>query len=549
MAQKKNRLGLNWTNQDKSLCFDLDGNYEWVNSKDPRVSEPRILVEKQSYGDEPENLLIHGDNLLALKALLPEYRGKVKVIYIDPPFNTGSAFEHYEDGYEHSLWLTIMRDRLRLLNELLSEEGAIFVHLDYHELHYMKVMLDSIFGREQFVSQITVKTKSPSGFKTVNRGVFESAEYILCYAKPSWEYKPQFAECEHDTNYDSVVINPGDPADKWRVAKISDVVAKRLGKKSADEAKKDLGTKAFMAEMEEFALKNNKSVFRLTEISDSAAGRATVEAKRESLKHPSKVLTVERKNYSDRYILGGKEITFYSKKFKKLNGKEVPTLPLTEIWTDIPWEGIASEGGVRLKKGKKPERLLRRIIDMASEHGDLVLDSFAGSGTTGAVAQKMGRNWIMVELGAQANTMCKPRLKSVTDGSDQTGISKIEKWKGGGGFKFLELGPSLFSQDEDLKMTVLNPQIFNGELIRAVLKLEGFAPYRTDNSLHGVAGRVYAHVTEQFVTQQYLDAVLNEVEASRSLVVYAKSYSSAVTTPENVELKRMPDVLLEKFSL
>ncbi len=198
----------------------------------------------------------------------------------------------------------------------------------------------------------------------------------------------------------------------------------------------------------------------------------------------------------------------------------------------------------------KPERLLHRIITLATNEGDIVLDSFAGSGTTGAVAHKMNRKWIMVELGNHAETHIIPRMKKVVEGKDGGGISKLVDWQGGGGFKYFELGESLFVKDGDLRLTVINPKMYNGALIRAILKLEGFKVVNPDNGLHGKSGTTVAHVTEQYVSQEYIDTLLNEIgDQAKFVVIYAKTISSNVKLPDNVEIKRIPDILLKKFTV
>ena len=198
----------------------------------------------------------------------------------------------------------------------------------------------------------------------------------------------------------------------------------------------------------------------------------------------------------------------------------------------------------------KPERLLNRIIELGSQEGEWVLDSFAGSGTSGAVAHKKGRKWIMVEIGNHAETHIIPRMKQVVNGKDQGGISKTTNWKGGGGFKYFELGDSLFVRDEDLRLTVINPKMYNGALIRAVLKIEGFRLKNPDNGLHGISGTTAVHVTEQYLTQEYVDTLLNEIgDQAKFLVIYAKTISSKLKVPNNVEIRRIPDVLLKKFNV
>jgi adenine-specific DNA-methyltransferase len=209
-----------------------------------------------------------------------------------------------------------------------------------------------------------------------------------------------------------------------------------------------------------------------------------------------------------------------------------------------------TEGGVDFRSGKKPEALIELILNRFSKPGDLILDSFAGSGTTGATAHKMNRRWIMIELGEQADTHIVPRLKRVTSGEDNTGISKGQKWTGGGGFKYFKLGESLFVEDDELRLTVVNPKMYNGPLIRAVLKIEGFKLLNPDNALHGIAGRTVAHVTEQYINQSYVDVLLGEVgKQADFIVIYAKTISSKLNLPDNIEIRRMPEVLLRKFKV
>jgi adenine-specific DNA-methyltransferase len=201
-------------------------------------------------------------------------------------------------------------------------------------------------------------------------------------------------------------------------------------------------------------------------------------------------------------------------------------------------------------EGQKPETLVERILILATKEGDWVLDSFLGTGTTAAVAHKMNRKWIGIELGDQAGTYVMPRLKKAIDGNNGNGSGQLSMWKGGGGFKYFELGDSLFVQDDDLKLTVLNPKVYNGALIRAVLKVEGFKLLHPDNGLHGISGQTIAHVTEQYLNQTYIDALLREVgDKADYLIIYAKTISSKIKLPENVEVRKIPDVLLRKFKI
>ena len=420
----------------------------WIGKGTKHRLEPRILIEDERLShhaatrkesDLFENILIRGDNLLALKALQLTHYEKVKCIYIDPPFNTGAAMPDYPDGLEHSIWLGLMRDRLTILAELLKPEGSIFIHLDDNEIDYMKIIADETFGRSNFINRITVSARSPSAFSTVNPGVFKSSEYILWYAKSKSYFSERSARVKREPNYSysKWLLNPQDHYSKWRFSTVAEVYASRRG------SEREVSPPRALDKYNDFIIKNAAHIWRPTEISDTGAGKNIVEAKYESLKDPGKVIEIIRSGLETIYVLDGKQISFYSKNVRELDGEIVATELLTNIWTDIAWEGIAGEGGVTFKKGKKPERLIRRCLQLASDPGDIVLDSFAGSGTTGAVAHKMGRRWIMVEMGEHAETLVVPRLRRVINGADTSGVTKMEGWKGGGGYRYFTLAPSL----------------------------------------------------------------------------------------------------------
>ncbi len=394
----------------------------------------------QSYGNrtgkinhEKDNLLIKGNNLLALYSLLPKYRGRVKLIYIDPPYNTGNDGFKYNDKFNHSTWLVFMKNRLEVARQLLAEDGVIFVQIDDNEQAYLKVLMDEVFGRENFINHVSVKVKSSAGFKTVNKGMMEVSEYIFLYAKGKnkTELEKIFVETDYDDNYDLVVNNIEEDFSSWNFSKIEEHILYRTD----DKYSKYINAKIKFLLKAEFAMKNAQRVFRYTAINNDA-GAETIKAKNISLKN-DKVSKVETSK-GIRYIYKGQQITFYSAKIKNIHGKSVSTEQLTNIWQDIKWEGIANEGGIKLKKGKKPEALLQRIIQIATKEGDLVLDFFAGSGTTPAVAHKMGRRWIAIEQMDYIETITRTRMQKVMDG-EQGGVSKNHKWTGGGGFAYFEL--------------------------------------------------------------------------------------------------------------
>lgn len=398
-------------------------------------------VPELSAGDSASgNMLIQGDNLDALKALLPYYAGQVRCIYIDPPFGTGREFDEYDDNLKHSIWLSMMYPRLIILAEMLHKEGSIFVHLDDNETDYARVILDQIFGRQNFVARITVKARSPSAFSTVNPGVFKSAEYILWYSKSKSEFWQDrvWVPRAPDTAYNKWLDNPDDPESDWRLIPLGPQLQAALIA-GGSRTNVERATKSFY-------VSNANRIIRLAEIDDDGAGEDIVEVKRKSIISRNKIFRHKRVGYDDIFVTSGQQILFYSKNVRTVDGELTPARMLTNIWDDIAWEGIAREGGVTLKRGKKPERLLRRCLQLTTRPGDLVLDSFLGSGTTAAVAAKMRRRFIGIERGEQAKTHCHVRLDNVVKG-EQSGVSSLEGWKGGGGFKFYRLGAPVFGED------------------------------------------------------------------------------------------------------
>lgn len=443
----------------KAKVFDKDGEQTFSSfTRDAELNKKRGLPEDTI----TDNLIIKGNNLLTLSSLKKEFAGKVKLIYIDPPYNTGSDSFKYNDSFTESTWLTFMQNRVKLAKDLLHKSGVLLVQINDHNQTYLKVLLDEVFGKENFVNIISVRTKSPSGFKTVNLGLFETAEYVLMYGKSKndFVYNVQYVDSGYDENYSGYIENISEKPDDWKIDDIRKILCREEGidpdttHQPYSKLKDKIGEGLYLQKLYDFALENADSVFRLTAIGNDA-GKDTLDAKKKSKKSPDKVFTVEREKNDSRFILNGQEIAFYSKKVKEIDGKKIPTTLLTNIWTDIAYEGIASEGGVTLKKGKKPEKLLRRIIEMATNENDIVLDYHLGSGTTCAVAHKLERQYIGLEQLDYGDNDSVKRLNNVING-DSSGISKFVNWKGGGSFTYLELkkyNQIFIDQIEDTKDT------------------------------------------------------------------------------------------------
>jgi len=473
---------VNWVNKEESLFYEIvdeDGKGlrpYWVDLNDIRVKEARPLILQKvfttkvvnsnvgingllknlktvtSKEEDPavDNILVRGDNLLALntikKLLLNKPQAeRVKVAYLDVPYNTESAFEDYDDNLEHSEWLTLIRDRLTLVRDILREDGCVFVHMDDKEAAYCKVLLDEIFGRSNYCNQIVMSTNEAFGFKSTSNGLFKQANHILLYAKnkPELQLKRLFSEKEYDKNYKFVFRDISLPESQWEWESIGDAFAKANAYSSAREAKAKLGEAEFDVQIALYAIENADRVFRTASVSGGALlkRKNTIELSRTKkdkiVRHPNDDM--------DYQFIGGERVLYYRERLITIDGAELPGQLVTDIWSDISIEGIAREGGVDFAKSKKPERLIQRVIELTSEPGDLVLDIFGGSGTTFAVAHKMDRKWIGIEVGRHAETKILPRLISVLDGTDQSGISKSVNWQGGGSFKFYHLGPSIIT--------------------------------------------------------------------------------------------------------
>ena len=418
-----------------------------------RLLDNKVLTNFKRYDEDGEhevgriedtdNLIIKGNNLVILHSLKKRYAGKVKCIYIDPPYYFDKVKKEdtfqYNSNFKLSTWLVFMKNRLLIAKDLLAEDGAIFIQISDDGVSELHLLMKEIFGRDNFINKITVKTKSPSGFASVNPGLFETAEYILAFAKNKvkWKYNTQFVRAEYDTNYKFFVLNKEQDVANWKIVNLDEYIVEQNNFKSKKEAIKKLGNVFFHNLVSEFALNHADSIFRYTPINNNAS-KQLVELRDLSHKAPDLVFFQKREDNYDVYVKNGQEIAFYSKKIRKIDGQLLPSIQLSNIWNDTPYEGIAKEGNVQLKGGKKPEKLIKRIIELSSNVGDLILDFHLGSGTTAAVAHKLNRKYIGVEqLNYEENDSIQ-RIKNVING-DSTGISKAVDWQGGGSFVYCEL--------------------------------------------------------------------------------------------------------------
>ncbi|MFH2146012.1 MAG: site-specific DNA-methyltransferase [Candidatus Omnitrophota bacterium] len=449
-----------------------------------RLFEPKGLTNFKKYDVKGEhkvtdfntndNLIIKGNNLLTLHCLKKKYRGKVKLIYIDPPYNMGGDDFGYNDRFKHSSWLTFMRNRLEVAKELLSNNGGIFVQIDHHEIGYLNVLMDEIFGVDNKVQIISIKTASPAGFKTVNPGPIDVTEYLLFYTKnkAQFAFKKAFVPVGYNTNYNLYVEKSKEVKD-WKFIPIKQKVLQEAGFKDEKEAKKKYGklwNSISKVMIEDFAFDNASNV---VSIRDPHKPTKLVKELMEKSKKHEYPISHKREDGSDLILYKGGALAFYSNKIKDIDGQKCVTELLTDFWDHISWAGIAKEGRVKLKNGKKPEKLIKQLIELATEEGDLVLDYHLGSGTTASVAHKMKRQYIGIEQLNYGDNDSFVRLKNVVDG-DGSGISKAVNWQGGGSFIYAELMEWNEKYMQDIKDADTSRNLLN---IYEKMKKEAFFRY------------------------------------------------------------------------
>lgn len=496
----------------------------WIGKDNRPRLEPRILLEdpEMSYNaphrvtnnDIFDNRLIFGDNLLALKALEQGFTSKIKCICIDPPYNTGSAFEHYDDGIEHSLWLSLMRDRLELFKRLLSEEGSLWITIDDNEAHYLKVLCDEIFGRANFICTIVWQKKY--GAKSDSKHLSESHDYVLVIAK----------------NIERVRLNrlPRTPEQDARY-------------KNPDNDYRGPWTSGDLLRNEA----RDYAVYPIT----GPSGRIHLPPEGTSWRFTKEKFA---ELVADQRIWFGPDGSNVPR-LKRFLSEVSDSVPATTWWehkevghNDEAKKEIRALFGKDLFDTPKPERLLSRILQISTVPGEWVLDSFAGSGTTGAVAHKMGRRWIMVELGKHCHTHIIPRLKKVIDSEDPGGITKAVDWQGGGGFRYFRLAPSLLENDK-WGNWVINKQYNAGMLAEALCKLEGFT-YAPSDTVYWQQGysteRDFIYITTARLNHEQLQELSDEVGTDRTLLVLCTAFRAKTDRYQNLTVKKIPKQVLSR---
>lgn len=500
----------------------------WIGKEHRPRLEPRILIEEERFshhagqrrsGDIFDNILVKGDNLLAIKALESEYSGSVRCIFIDPPYNTGYATPHYDDGVEHSIWLTLMRERLDVLSRLLTLDGSIWVCIGDEECHYLKVLMDEVFGRKNFVTSFAWEKDKGRRNDT---DISNAHDHILLYAKDRETWRHSRNLLPRSEEQTKRYRNPdNDPRGRW-------LQGDNGTAKSGSEAARFPITLP-SGRVVTPPLGNFWRFSRDNFESAKAEGRVYFGADGNGMPLIKRYLTDVQDGVVPRTWLPADEYG---------SNQEAKRDHLRKLLPDI--EPFATP---------KPERLVQFALSVATNPGDLVLDSFAGSGTTGAVAQKMGRRWIMVELGDHCETHIVPRLRKVIDGEDTGGISSAMDWKGGGGYRYFRLAPSLLEKDQFGQWVI--SKSYNAEMLaEAMCKHFGFA-YAPSNEhywLHGHSSEAdFIYVTTNSLTSEQLQAISDEVGEERTLLICCKAFQGTNADKfSNLTIRKIPGAILDR---
>lgn len=560
----------------------------WIGKEDELLAvEPRLLIHDplHSLGEVetgilpngkpwPGNMLIHGDNLLALRALEESFTGAVKCIYIDPPYNVDAMNVHYDDFVEHSIWLSRIKPRLEILRRLLTDDGVIFIQISDEEQAYLKVLCDEIFGRPNFVNMVSVNMKNIAGASGggEDKRLKKNCEYILIYAKNYnafssfnnvYDYVDMYEEViryrkqKKNWHYNSVIVNPGE---KIYMGSTTDG--------DGNEIKVFTRPNAIIKSIRQIMLDENiseKEVFykyieRIFEAKDAQSSiRSRIINFRKTYSIEDDVLSIEyipktgknKGKLYEQFYKGDKCRLFaWLKDIGEMrNGILYKKILQGTYWDMTPSiNNLTKEGSVEFPQGKKPEKLIARIISMITEQGDLVLDSFLGSGTTAAAAQKMNRRWIGIEMGNHAFTHCVPRLERVIKGEDNGGITADEGWQGGGSFKFYELAPSLLNYDKYGNL-VINKEYNADMLAAAMAKHQGFT-FLPDTEQYWKQGHSSEHdyifTTTQLITAEMLETIHDQMGEDESLLICCTKFQPECHNKfPNITIKKIPKVLLD----
>lgn len=579
----KGALKLDWINKELSLYYEMDEKEGkgvrpiWVNKNDIRVAEPRIFRFIKDYGDvSGTNMLIKGDNLLVLRSLEEMFKGRpdeerVKCIYIDPPFNTGNAFKYYDDNLQHSEWLTMMRDRLWLLKKILRKNGFIAVHINNEEMPYLRVILDEVFGRDGYVTQVCWERSQRTALGQGASSINDTVEYVLIYTNnplSKLNKLQKYYEIEERTirQYNKRVVSFGkkklirESKDKdnnpIRIFELVGFKTKSISLRNFEERYDEIYKEIY---------NNFYSIVRLSNQQEESSFQQRIIADFK----PSRSYLVEyiptrgkNKGKNTEVFYRGKEVVLFLKNYAKKEEGEIWKLDdMNNFWNrkEISMAGVASEGGVDFRRSKKPEKLLKRIIELCTTENDIVFDSFAGSGTTGAVAHKMNRRWIMVEFGRHAEELIIPRLQKVISGKDQSGVSKELNWRGGGGFKYYQLGSSLI-HEQDMNWILRSEEMaaaiflhFQYRQIKAdILEKESIYLGRHQSARYHFA-LSFASREVKILTEELYEKIIAFLEREKFKHLTIFTNLAVAVSPESLDervlVKKIPAAILREYNL
>jgi len=552
---RKGKLELDWVDKGDIILtkFDEKGKTYPASYRQGQIDDEELMPREfeliESVGDpKSDNILIWGENLIALRSLEKEFAGRIKLIYIDPPFNTGQDFEDYEDGLEHSIWLSMMENRLRLAEKFLRNDGVFCIHINHHEYARLKIILDEIMGPSNYIDTLSLKVRHEDRILKGDKYTHDVIEYILLYSKNREHFKiakrkidnKDFSKYCYDVKTHSIGfkqtignkvvelfktnqydIVKGVP-DRSKLQKINIRGSIKEGNSSGRFYEKFLAPR--------IKADDYGTLYKVPSIGDDSLGF------RYFINPISKI-------YRNGHYFQG-----VPQSHKKLRELPYPNfLDITE-----PLNRVQVEGSVIFRNAKKTEVLLKFLLKLSNpKHGDIILDYFAGSGTTGAVAHKMGMRWIMIEIGEQAKKVCLRRMKNVVNG-DSTGISKEVGWKCGGGFKFYKLGEPLIVKHKVYhSIKIINPKYYNTELIKAICNINGFKFRKGYKVHHGVnkLGNKYAHITDQYVSQSYIDFLKSKLADNEEMIIYCFNYDDKINLPSNMIIKKLPTDLCKAYQL
>lgn len=397
-----------------------------------------LLASIDNIDEQCDGLLINSENFQALELLQEKYRGCVKCVYIDPPYNTGDDDFAYKDCLKESSWLTFMENRLQSSRAFYQKGGTFAASIDINEIDHLTELLDKELGRINRKANITVRRASLTGAKVINPGPVNIGENVILYNNNISKWLPQnaYRTKGYDNRYGTMIVNPQDDYSKWRFSTVLEEFAKYKGIQKS-KLKKTLGD-AYEEELLHYVIKNAEGVVRFAALDENSIGSKAVEIKKESQKNPTCIYHLERVGANDYYVINGNTILFYKDRLKWMGDGFVPVEQISDIWDDVLPNDLHNEGGVQLKKGKKPEKLVNRIFESTTIEGDTILDYFAGSATSGAVALKAKRKFINIEANEYFDDIPLKRLKNTLHG-DTSGVTNLYQWKGGGFFKYMRL--------------------------------------------------------------------------------------------------------------